>query len=264
MLSIPGFFSDSFSGAAAYLDCAESMLDKLTWIECNDNWQRQRKVPEKNPSQCHFHQQPLRTCYGISTPSCLTGGNKVKFRPRIGRESPEGKLTYRVIVNLSPRWVWMINAMPWPRYRRERPGTHCIGGWVVPRGGLDGVRKIPSTSGFDSWSVQPVASRYPGLFVFVNYNLNSKSTWYNVFEEGSSRYPSLSRNRNNIHKNRAFFFNLVISVAQLSKNVFTSCGESTPVLCLMESYVKLSYILISGVCQIRFNNNLSCRIQNQL
>jgi len=32
--------------------------------------------------------------------------------------------------------------------RRERPGTHCIGGWVGPRAGLDGL-KISSPSGFD-------------------------------------------------------------------------------------------------------------------
>jgi hypothetical protein len=25
-----------------------------------------------------------------------------------------------------------------PLYPRERPGTHCIGGWVGPRAGLDG------------------------------------------------------------------------------------------------------------------------------
>ena len=27
------------------------------------------------------------------------------------------------------------------RYPRERPGTHCIGGWVGTRAGLDGCRK---------------------------------------------------------------------------------------------------------------------------
>ena len=34
----------------------------------------------------------------------------------------------------------------------KRPGTHCIGGWVGPRDGLDGC-------GFDPRTVQPVASR---------------------------------------------------------------------------------------------------------
>ena len=45
-------------------------------------------------------------------------------------------------------------------YRRGRPGTHCTGGWVGPRAGLDGCGKLRSLPGFDPRSVQPVASRY--------------------------------------------------------------------------------------------------------
>ena len=32
---------------------------------------------------------------------------------------------------------WVVKATPRPLYPRERPGTHCIGGWVGPRAGLD-------------------------------------------------------------------------------------------------------------------------------
>jgi hypothetical protein len=35
----------------------------------------------------------------------------------------------------------VVNATPRPLYPRERPGTHCIGGWVGPRAGLDGYGK---------------------------------------------------------------------------------------------------------------------------
>ena len=42
----------------------------------------------------------------------------------------------------------------------KRPGTHCIGGWVGPRAGLEGVRKILPLREFDPLTVQPVASRY--------------------------------------------------------------------------------------------------------
>ena len=42
---------------------------------------------------------------------------------------------------------------------RERPGTHCIGGWVGPKAGLDGW-KISPPSGLEPRTVQPVASRY--------------------------------------------------------------------------------------------------------
>ena len=41
----------------------------------------------------------------------------------------------------------------------KRPGTHCTGGWVGPRAGMDGCGKSPSP-GFDPWTVRPVASRY--------------------------------------------------------------------------------------------------------
>jgi len=39
---------------------------------------------------------------------------------------------------------------------RERPGTHCTGGWVGPRAGLDRCRKSRRTPGFDPRTVQPV------------------------------------------------------------------------------------------------------------
>ena len=45
-------------------------------------------------------------------------------------------------------------------YPRERPGTHCTGGWVGPRAGLDRCEKSRPPPGFDPRSVQPVASRY--------------------------------------------------------------------------------------------------------
>jgi hypothetical protein len=31
----------------------------------------------------------------------------------------------------------VFNVTPPPPYPQERPGTHCIGGWVGPRAGLD-------------------------------------------------------------------------------------------------------------------------------
>jgi hypothetical protein len=55
---------------------------------------------------------------------------------------------------------WVVNATPQPLYPRERPGTHCTGGWVGPRAGQDGCGKSRPAPGFDSRTVQPVASRY--------------------------------------------------------------------------------------------------------
>ena len=58
---------------------------------------------------------------------------------------------------------WVVNATPLPIYPQVRLGTHCIGGWVGPRTGLDGCGKIsppPPPPGFDPPTVQPVACRY--------------------------------------------------------------------------------------------------------
>ena len=58
---------------------------------------------------------------------------------------------------------WVASATHWPFYPpppRERPGTHCKGGWVGPRTGLDGYGKPCPSLGFDPRTVQPVASRY--------------------------------------------------------------------------------------------------------
>ena len=44
---------------------------------------------------------------------------------------------------------------PW-----ERSVTQCIGDWVGPRAGLERCGKSRPPPGFDSRTVQPVASRY--------------------------------------------------------------------------------------------------------
>jgi hypothetical protein len=54
---------------------------------------------------------------------------------------------------------WVVKATPRPIYPWERPGNHCIGGWVCPREGLDGCGVSPFP-GIDPRTVSPVASRY--------------------------------------------------------------------------------------------------------
>ena len=44
-------------------------------------------------------------------------------------------------------------------YPQERPSTHCTGGWVGPRTGLDRCRKSRPPLGFDQ-TIQPVLSHY--------------------------------------------------------------------------------------------------------
>ena len=56
---------------------------------------------------------------------------------------------------------WVVNATPTLLHPRERPGTHCVGGWVGRRAGLDGCGESgPPPMGFDPRTVQYVASRY--------------------------------------------------------------------------------------------------------
>jgi len=48
---------------------------------------------------------------------------------------------------------------PRPLYPRERPATHCIGGWVNPRDGLDGCGNSRPPPEFDPRTSQSLASR---------------------------------------------------------------------------------------------------------
>jgi hypothetical protein len=64
------------------------------------------------------------------------GKGKGKVRPRTGHEGSTLSLT-------SALDEMGVKATPRPLYPREIPGTHCIGGWVGPRAGLDGCGKSP-------------------------------------------------------------------------------------------------------------------------
>jgi hypothetical protein len=58
------------------------------------------------------------------------------------------------------RWTGCVfNPTPRALYPRERPSTHCIGGWVAP-GPVLNVQKISLPPGFSPWTVQPVAIRF--------------------------------------------------------------------------------------------------------
>ena len=43
--------------------------------------------------------------------------------------------------NLGARCRWVVNATLRALYPRDRPSTHCTGGWVGPRAGLGGSGK---------------------------------------------------------------------------------------------------------------------------
>ena len=57
------------------------------------------------------------------------------------------------------RWCG-VSVTPRPLFTpRERHSTHCTGGWVDPKAGLDRCGKSRPTPGFDPRTVQPVSSR---------------------------------------------------------------------------------------------------------
>jgi len=64
---------------------------------------------------------------------------------------------------------WVVNATPRPLYPRDKSGTHCLGGWVGHRAGLERCGKISPPPGFDPWTVQPVTSRYTVYAILVHY-----------------------------------------------------------------------------------------------
>jgi hypothetical protein len=60
-------------------------------------------------------------------------------RPRTAQRG--NRIIALLILELGARRGWMVNTTPRPLYPQERPGTHCIGGWVGPRAGLDVCEK---------------------------------------------------------------------------------------------------------------------------
>jgi hypothetical protein len=69
--------------------------------------------------------------------------NSVKVKvPHNRPESPEvGRGIPLLFLDLGARSGWVVSTKPRPPYPRERPGTHCTGGWVGLRAGLDVCEK---------------------------------------------------------------------------------------------------------------------------
>jgi hypothetical protein len=97
------------------------------------------------------------------------GKGKGKVYPRTGQEGTEGKQNYSFTLSLT----LTLYGVGGQRYApadlpRERTGTHCTGGWVCPRTGLDGCGKSrPHPPGFFPRTVHSVAQSlyrlsYPG------------------------------------------------------------------------------------------------------
>jgi hypothetical protein len=69
--------------------------------------------------------------------------DELKVRPRTGHEGPEVQYGYECTLSVISALDEGGCSVPRPgRFTPgERPGTHCIGGWVGPRTGMDECRK---------------------------------------------------------------------------------------------------------------------------
>ena len=73
--------------------------------------------------------------------------------PRTGHEGPEGEQRYSYTLSLTSALDGGVGGQrhaPAALNPGKRPGTHCIGGWVDPRAGLDGCGKSRPRTGIRS------------------------------------------------------------------------------------------------------------------
>ena len=71
---------------------------------------------------------------------------------------------------------WVVNATPRPFYPRERPGTHCIGGWVGPRADLDVCGKSRPHRDSIPGPSSPQRVPYIYIYIYIYINIYSGST----------------------------------------------------------------------------------------
>ena len=71
----------------------------------------------------------------------------IKANPRIGHEGPVGQWKYSCTLSLTSalEGVGGQRHAPAALSSGKRHGTHCTGGWVGRRGGLDGAENLSPT-----------------------------------------------------------------------------------------------------------------------
>ena len=94
---------------------------------------------------------------------------------------------------------WVVNATPRPLYRRERPSTHCVGGWVGPKAGVDGCGKsrphrdsIPGPSSPQRVAIPTALSRSPTTDNYIKKYLTNSVTHMLNFTTQMNTWPSLN------------------------------------------------------------------------
>ena len=122
-------------------------------------------------------------------------------------------------LNLDARWEWVVKATTRPLYRREKPGTHCIGGWMGPRAGRDGCGKsrlhrdsMPGLSSPQRVAIPTELSRPTSpIHTFYKWN-RSKIKKLNTFPKLLFIFPPVSTSN--------CFHLLQIMLHRFSANIF--------------------------------------------
>jgi len=86
---------------------------------------------------------------------------------------------------------WVVNVTPRPLYPRERPGAHCIGGWVDPGPVWTGAENIANT-GIRSPD-RPARSK---SLYYLRYP--SPQVQYYMKTSRHEKYPLLQRIKQNL------------------------------------------------------------------
>ena len=108
----------------------------MTWIY----WGKIRSLNVRRKEKANITPHLQNIWYwDPSSPICWTHKVKVKLSLEQATKAQRGNRC-RALLFLQPRrkMGWVVNATPRPLYPRERPGTHCTGGWVGTRAGPDG------------------------------------------------------------------------------------------------------------------------------
>jgi hypothetical protein len=76
-------------------------------------------------------------------------------------------------LDLGARRGWWVSTTLRPLYSRERHGTHCTGGWVGNRAGLDVCEKSRPLPGFHPRTLDPTESHYTDWAIWRNQKILS-------------------------------------------------------------------------------------------
>ena len=106
---------------------------------------------------------------------------------------------------------------PTALYPRERHGTHCTGGWVGPRAGMDKCGKFHPPPGFEPWTAQPVESRYTDWAIPAHILTYALLKYQRNFRLNSVRTSFVCVIGQNVRSKRMLSLRLCVSLCLMSE-----------------------------------------------